>query len=91
MIDHEREPGDAGRRQRDANAMTAAKQPASSPARGKPGSPRRTAAGGGKAPGSAASSANREAGLGVALRTAYQQTVEEDIPAEMLDLLKRLD
>jgi len=35
--------------------------------------------------------APREASLGEALRTVYRQTVEEDIPAEMLDLLKRLD
>lgn len=29
--------------------------------------------------------------IGDALRTIYQQTVDEDIPSEMLDLLKRLD
>lgn len=28
--------------------------------------------------------------LGSALRTVYQRTVEEDIPAEMLDLLGKL-
>lgn len=33
---------------------------------------------------------DNDADLGSALRSAYQQTVEEDIPAEMLDLLKRL-
>jgi len=26
-----------------------------------------------------------------ALKTAYQRTVDEDIPAEMLDLLRKLD
>jgi len=29
--------------------------------------------------------------LGDALRIIYQQTVDEDIPSEMLDLLNRLD
>ncbi|WP_229726892.1 NepR family anti-sigma factor [Sphingomonas alpina] len=29
--------------------------------------------------------------MGAALRTVYQKTVEEDIPAEMLDLLGKLD
>lgn len=33
---------------------------------------------------------NEEADLGNALRNVYQQTVEEDIPQEMLDLLNRL-
>ena len=35
--------------------------------------------------------ANEEADLGNALRKAYQETVEEEIPTEMLDLLKRLN
>ena len=35
--------------------------------------------------------ANEKAGLGDVLRTVYEQTVQEDIPAEMLDLLKRLN
>ncbi|MEZ5713048.1 MAG: NepR family anti-sigma factor [Sphingobium sp.] len=34
---------------------------------------------------------DEDAGLGNALRNIYQQTVDEDIPSEMLDLLKRLD
>ena len=34
--------------------------------------------------------ANEKTGLGDALRDVYQQTVQEDIPAEMLDLLNRL-
>lgn len=34
--------------------------------------------------------ANEKTGLGDALRNVYQQTVQEDIPAEMLDLLNRL-
>ena len=29
--------------------------------------------------------------VGTALRNAFRATVEEDIPAEMLDLLRRLD
>jgi hypothetical protein len=29
--------------------------------------------------------------VGTALRNAFRATLEEDIPAEMLDLLKRLD
>ena len=32
-----------------------------------------------------------DAQVGTVLRTVYQQTVEEDIPAEMLDLLRKLD
>ena len=32
-----------------------------------------------------------EAGFGAALRAIYRQTVDEAIPAEMLDLLRRLD
>lgn len=31
------------------------------------------------------------ADVGTALRNAFRATVEEDIPAEMLDLLRRLD
>ena len=34
---------------------------------------------------------NEEANIGTALRAVYQRTVEENIPQEMLDLLKRLD
>ncbi|RXR29853.1 NepR family anti-sigma factor [Sphingobium fluviale] len=34
--------------------------------------------------------ADENATLGNALRTIYQQTVEERVPDEMLDLLKRL-
>jgi hypothetical protein len=34
--------------------------------------------------------ANEKADLGNALRTVYQRTVEEDVPQEMLDLLRRL-
>ncbi len=33
---------------------------------------------------------NEKADLGNALRTVYQRTVEEDVPQEMLDLLRRL-
>ena len=29
--------------------------------------------------------------VGKVLKTVYQQTIEEDIPAEMLDLLRKLD
>lgn len=29
--------------------------------------------------------------VGSVLKTVYQQTIEEDIPAEMLDLLRQLD
>lgn len=29
--------------------------------------------------------------VGAALRNAFQATVEEDVPAELLDLLRRLD
>ncbi|MGD9811718.1 MAG: NepR family anti-sigma factor [Sphingobium sp.] len=32
-----------------------------------------------------------DAELGAALRSVYQQTVDEAVPKEMLDLLKRLD
>lgn len=38
-----------------------------------------------------ASAKKDDTGLGPSLRSIYQQTVEEDIPSEMLDLLKRLD
>lgn len=34
--------------------------------------------------------ANEDADLGSALRRIYQETVSEDIPDEMLDLLRRL-
>jgi hypothetical protein len=34
--------------------------------------------------------ANEDADLGSALRRIYQETVKEDIPDEMLDLLRRL-
>lgn len=34
---------------------------------------------------------NRDRDMGAALRTVYQRTVEEAIPAEMLDLLGKLD
>jgi hypothetical protein len=33
---------------------------------------------------------NANGSVGRALRTVYQQTVDEDIPAEMLDLLGKL-
>lgn len=39
----------------------------------------------------AASAQEGNAGFGAALRAIYRQTVDEAIPAEMLDLLKRLD
>lgn len=32
-----------------------------------------------------------DTGLGSSLRSIYQHTVDEEIPSEMLDLLKRLD
>lgn len=35
--------------------------------------------------------AARDASLGTALRSVYSQTVNEDIPAEFLDLLNKLD
>jgi hypothetical protein len=35
-----------------------------------------------------ASFANENANLGTALRTIYQQTVDESVPPDMLDLLK---
>ncbi|MEZ5654667.1 MAG: NepR family anti-sigma factor [Sphingobium sp.] len=41
-------------------------------------------------PGNSLPPTNEEADLGNALRNVYQQTVEEDIPQEMLDLLNRL-
>lgn len=34
--------------------------------------------------------ANEDADLGSALRRIYQETIREDIPDEMLDLLRRL-
>lgn len=34
--------------------------------------------------------ANEDANLGSALRRIYQETIQEDIPDEMLDLLRRL-
>ncbi|MEG3088595.1 NepR family anti-sigma factor [Sphingomonas sp. PB4P5] len=34
---------------------------------------------------------NKDRDMGAALRTVYQKTVEEHIPAEMLDLLGKLD
>ncbi len=34
---------------------------------------------------------SKDRDMGAALRTVYQKTVEEDIPAEMLDLLGKLD
>ncbi|MES2288216.1 MAG: NepR family anti-sigma factor [Pseudomonadota bacterium] len=40
------------------------------------------------APGSSASS---PADVGAALRKAFQSAVEEDVPDELLDLLRRLD
>ena len=30
-------------------------------------------------------------GVGVALRSAFQATVQEDVPQQLLDLLRRLD
>jgi hypothetical protein len=33
----------------------------------------------------------RDASVGVALRSVYSQTVDEAIPSEFLDLLKKLD
>jgi hypothetical protein len=44
-------------------------------------------------PGGTASGGRTRGGqdAGAALRSAYQQTVEEAIPAEMLDLLSKLD
>lgn len=47
--------------------------------------------GAGTTPGSPPPLTDEDAGLGNALRNIYQQTVDEDIPSEMLDLLKRLD
>lgn len=35
--------------------------------------------------------ADENANLGTALRTIYQQTVDESVPSEMLDLLNRLN
>lgn len=35
--------------------------------------------------------ADENVNLGTALRRVYQQTVEESVPMEMLDLLKRLN
>lgn len=35
--------------------------------------------------------ADENANLGTALRRVYQQTVDESVPSEMLDLLKRLN
>jgi len=40
---------------------------------------------------SSASGDKDDIGLGSSLRSIYQHTVDEDIPDEMLDLLKRLD
>ena len=37
------------------------------------------------------SSAKKGSEVSNALRTVYQRAVEEDIPAEMLDLLRKLD
>ncbi|KKW92191.1 MULTISPECIES: NepR family anti-sigma factor [Sphingobium] len=37
------------------------------------------------------SGAKNDGQVGNALRSVYQRTVEEDIPAEMLDLLSKLD
>ena len=34
---------------------------------------------------------NNDAAMGEALRSVYQQTVEESVPAEFLDLLGKLD
>jgi hypothetical protein len=34
---------------------------------------------------------NKDRDMGAALRTVYQKTVDEHIPAEMLDLLGKLD
>lgn len=34
---------------------------------------------------------NKDRDMGAALRTVYRKTVEESIPAEMLDLLGKLD
>lgn len=34
---------------------------------------------------------SKDRDMGSALRTVYQKTVEEEIPAEMLDLLGKLD
>ena len=42
-------------------------------------------------PGAAAKVQNKDRDMGAALRTVYQRTVEETIPAEMLDLLGKLD
>lgn len=66
-----------------AAAMTPGTAEAVSPSA--PGKPR----GSRKNPGSGPSE-GENAGLGSALRAVYQRTVEEDIPEEMLDLLKRL-
>lgn len=39
----------------------------------------------------AAKGQNQHGDMGAALRTVYQKTVEETIPAELLDLLGKLD
>lgn len=43
------------------------------------------------APARAAKVQSKDRDMGSALRTVYQKTVEEAIPAEMLDLLGKLD
>lgn len=43
----------------------------------------------GSTPGARVQSKDRD--MGAALRSVYQQTVEENIPSEMLDLLGKLD
>jgi hypothetical protein len=34
---------------------------------------------------------SKDRDMGAALRTVYQKTVDEDIPADLLDLLGKLD
>jgi hypothetical protein len=45
----------------------------------------------GEQDGTDASKNKDDTGLGSSLRSIYQHTVDEEIPSEMLDLLKRLD
>ena len=53
-------------------------------ARAKPAG--KASSGGGKR-----ASSKEEGQVSQALRTVYQRAIDEDIPAEMLDLLKKLD
>jgi|GEM_PF-1849568 len=89
MIDHE--PGSSGGSGRHKESNSARDSRVHNNGQSQRSSPSSTAQHDERLTAGSQSLPDDDSDLGDALRTIYQQTVDEEIPAEMLDLLKRLD